>query len=52
MMKKLKILLAVAASVAAIAVGQRQQNESRQKVPRTQKAQVEGIDSDLESWFV
>jgi len=52
MTKKLKILLAIAASIAAIAVGQRQQNDSRHKVPRTQKAQIEGIDSDLESWFV
>jgi len=52
MMKKLKILIALAASIAAIAIGQRQQNDSRQKMARTQKAQIEGIDSDLESWFV
>jgi hypothetical protein len=51
MKKKLKILLALAASIAAIAIGQRSQNDSKQKDTRTQKAQVEGVD-DVESWFV
>jgi hypothetical protein len=51
MKKKLKILLALAASIAAIAIGQRSQNDGKQKDTRTQKAQVEGVD-DVESWFV
>lgn len=55
MKKKLKIILALAASIAAIAIGQRSQNDGKQKDTqrdtRTQKAQVEGVD-DAEGWFV
>ncbi|MFV1988214.1 MAG: hypothetical protein ACC682_13095 [Gemmatimonadota bacterium] len=59
MKKKLKILLALAASIAAIAIGQRSQPDgnqrsqpdAKQKDTRTQKALVEGVD-DVESWFV
>ena len=47
----LKILVAIAAGIAAIAVGQRTQNDKVQRDTRTQKAQVEGVD-DAESWFV
>ena len=56
MKKQLKILVALAASIAAIAIGQRsqndgKQNDGRQKDTRSQRAQVEGVD-DVESWFV
>ena len=51
-MKKLKILVALVASIAMIAIGQRHQTDNKQKEPRTQKAQVQDIDSDVESWFV
>lgn len=49
-MKKLKIVLALAASIAVIAIGQR--GQSVQKETRTQKAEVQGVDSDTESWFI
>lgn len=49
-MRKLKILVALAASIAAIAIGTRQQNDNRQKDARTQKARVQDVDS--ESLFV
>lgn len=50
-MRKLKILVALVAGIAAIAIGARQQqNENRQKDPRTQKAGVQDVDS--ESLFV
>jgi len=48
MKKKLKMLLALAASIAMIAIGQRSQNV--QKDVRTQKAQVEDVESD--AWFI
>jgi hypothetical protein len=52
MKKKLQILVALAAGVAAIAIGQRtQNNDTKQRDTRTQKAQVEGVD-DAEHWFV
>ena len=51
MKNRIKVLIALAASIAAIAIGQRAQNEAKQKEPKTQKAQVEGID-DAESWFI
>jgi hypothetical protein len=51
MKKQLKMLVALAASLAVIAIGQRSQNDGKQKDTRTQKAQVEGVD-DVESWFV
>ena len=49
-MKKIKLWVALAASIAMIAIGQRSQND--QKDARTQKAQVEGVDSDSEAWFI
>ena len=51
MKKKLRIMLALAAGIAAIAMGQRTQNDRVQRDTRTQKAQIEGVD-DVESWFV
>lgn len=54
MKKKLNILVALAAGIAAIAIGQRTQNQAndtKQRDTRTQKAQVEGVD-DAEHWFV
>lgn len=54
MKKKIQILVALAAGIVAIAVGQRtqnQNNETKQRDTRTQKAQVEGVD-DAETWFV
>lgn len=50
--KNLKILIALAASVAAIAIGQRSQSEQRQKDVRTQRAHIEGFEADAEAWFV
>ena len=49
-MKKIKILLALAASIAVIAIGQRSQQV--QKDARTQKVEVQGVDSEAESWFI
>jgi len=50
-MKKLKILVALAASIAAIAIGTRQQNEHRQKEARTQRARVQDVE-EVESLFI
>jgi len=50
MMKRIKILLALAVSIAMIAIGQRSQ--SVQKDARTQKAELQGLDSDTEAWFI
>ena len=50
MKRKLKTLLALAASIAMIAIGQRSQ--SVQKDVRTQKAQVEDVDAESEAWFI
>lgn len=48
MKNRVKILIALAASVAMIAIGQR--GNADQKDARTQKAQVEGVDT--EAWFI
>ena len=48
-MKKLRIALALVASVAMIVVGQRQMS---QKDVRTQKAAVQGLDSENEALFI
>jgi len=50
--KDLRILIALAASVVAIALGQRSQSDQKQKDVRTQKAHVEGLEADAEAWFV
>ena len=50
MKKKLKTLLALAASIAMIAIGQRSQQV--QKEVRGQRAEVEDIDADTEAWFI
>jgi len=50
MKKKLKVLLALAASITMIAIGQRSQTV--QKDAKTQKAQIEGRNSDADAWFV
>ena len=48
-MKKLRIALAVVASIAVIVVGQRQ---AGQKDVRTQKAGIQGVDSENEALFI
>ena len=48
-MKKLRIALALVASIAMIVVGQRQVG---QKDVRTQKADVQGFDSENETLFI
>ncbi len=48
----LKILIALAASVAAIALGQRSQSDQKQKEVRTQKPHIEGVEADAEAWFI
>lgn len=55
MKKQLKLLLALAASFAAIAIGQRtSQNDQKEargdSETRTQRALVEGVDTD--AWFI
>ena len=49
-MKKLKLALALAASIAMIAIGQRSQ--SVQKDAKTQKAEVQDVDPETEAWFI
>lgn len=49
-MKAYYLLIAVAASLAAIAISQRQ--DSDQESPRPQKADVEEVDSEMEAWFI
>ena len=49
-MKKIKVLVALAASIAMIAIGQRSQ--SVQKEAKTQKAEVQGVDAETEAWFI
>lgn len=49
-MKKLKLLIALTASFALIAIGQR--NQSSQKDTRTERVQVQGVDAEAESWFI
>ncbi|MDH3732344.1 MAG: hypothetical protein OEU54_02375 [Gemmatimonadota bacterium] len=51
MKNRLKVLIALAASLAAIAIGQRAQNDAKPKEPKTQRAEVEGVD-DAETWFI
>ncbi|WP_419861364.1 hypothetical protein [Candidatus Palauibacter sp.] len=48
-MKKLRIALALVASIAMIVVGQRQVG---QKDVRTEKADVQGFDSENEALFI
>ena len=48
-MKKFRIALALVASIAMIVVGQRQVG---QKEVRTQKADIQGVDSDNEALFI
>lgn len=48
-MKKLRIALALVASIAMIVVGQRQVG---QKDVRTRKADVQGFDSENEALFI
>lgn len=48
-MKKLKIVLVLAASIAVIVVGQRQVG---QKDVRLQKAEIQGADSENEALFI
>ena len=48
-MKKLGIALALVASIAMIVVGQRQVG---QKDVRTQKADIQGVDSENEALFI
>ena len=48
-MKKLRIALALVASIAMIVVGQRQVG---QKDVRTQEADVQGFDSENEALFI
>ncbi|WP_420633385.1 hypothetical protein [Candidatus Palauibacter sp.] len=49
-MQKLKIILALVASIAMIVVGQRHQ--VGQKDVRTQKADIQGLDSENEALFI
>lgn len=56
MKKQLKVLLALAASIAAIAIGQRtsqnDQKEARaERDARTQRALVGGVDN-TDAWFI
>lgn len=48
-MKKLRIALALVASIAMIVVGQRQVG---QKDVRPQKADIQGVDSENEALFI
>lgn len=50
--KNLKLLIALAASIAAIALGQRSQSDQKQRDVRTQRAHIEGFEADTEAWFV
>lgn len=52
MKKRLKILAALAASIAMIAIGQRSLTDSKERDARTEKAQVEGLDAEAEAWFI
>ena len=49
-MKRLKLLIVVTASFVLIAIGQRNQNI--QKQARTEKEQVQDVDTEAESWFI
>ena len=49
-MKRLYLLVAVAASLAAIAISQRQEGEEQKA--RADKADVEEVDSEMEAWFI
>lgn len=54
-MNRIKFLLALVASVAAIAIGQRQQAEQGSEETRNEKPPAEGIDSDMsemDAWFI
>lgn len=50
-MKPYYLLLAIAASIAAIAISQREDQE--QDTVRAQKAKVEpDVESEMEAWFI
>ena len=50
MKKKLKILVALLATITMIAIGQRSQTV--QNNAKTQKAQIEGRSADTDAWFI
>ena len=49
-MKPYYVLIAVAASIAAIAISQKQAAD--QDGTGVQKADVEDVDSEMEAWFI
>lgn len=54
-MNRIRLLLALLASVAAIAIGQRQQADQGSKETQNEKPPAEGIDSELsemDAWFI